>query len=95
MKIYIQGDVILKQCEKPSNIEIQKTDLLWKGQNHHHRIRGKFKIGKSQDKFFVHSKGCELFHEEHKPVALPDGFYELGIVVEYDHLTEESRQVID
>lgn len=95
MKYFQQGDVILKECEKPSNIEKLKTDLLWKGQNHHHRLRGKFMIGKVKDDLFVHSKGSELFHEEHKTLEIPEGFYKLDIVKEYDHFLEESRRVID
>jgi hypothetical protein len=95
--MYIQqGDVLLKQCEKPSGIKIDKTDLLWKGQNHHHRLRGKFRIAKdAKGDVFVHSKGAELFHEEHKTLSVHPGFYRLGIVQEYDHLLEESRAVID
>lgn len=94
--MYIQqGDVILKQCEKPNNIENLKTDLLFKGQQHHHRMRGDFMIGKSGDRIFLYSKGSELFHEEHKTLQIPAGFYELSNVVEYDHMLEESRRVID
>ena len=95
MNYFQQGDVLLKQCNKPSNVEKLKTDLLWKGANHHHRIKGKFMIGKSGDDIFVHSKGATLFHEEHKDIFLPEGFYKLGIVMEYDHQAEESRRVID
>lgn len=96
MKYYQQGDVLLKSCDKPSKAEILKTDLLHKGQNHHHKLRGKFAIAKDNEgKLFVHSKGSELYHEEHKTIEIPKGFYELGIVNEYDHWTEESRQVID
>jgi hypothetical protein len=76
-------------------VEKLKTDLLFRGRNHHHRIRGKFQIAKKADDIFVHSKGAELFHEEHKTIPLEEGFYKLNIVVEYDHLLEESRRVID
>lgn len=95
MKIFQQGDVLLKQTEKPLNVNILESDLLHKGQNHHHRVKGKFKIGENAEGRFVHSKGAVLFHEEHKDVVIPAGFYKLGIVMEYDHFLEESRQVID
>ena len=39
--------------------------------------------------------GCEVVHEEHKPIVLPPGEYDRIIVSEYDHFAEESRQVID
>lgn len=96
MEIYEQGDVLLFKCDKPKDIEKLDTDLLHKGQQHHHRLRGKFKIGiQKNGTRYIHSKGCELFHEEHKSIMLPEGFYKMGIVVEYDHQAEESRQVID
>lgn len=96
MTYFQQGDVLLKTCEKPREVIKLETDLLWRGQNHHHRLRGKFKIAKNDaGETFVHSKGAELFHEEHKTIQIPEGFYKLGIVLEYDHWLEESRQVID
>ena len=96
MKYFQQGDVLLKSCDKPSHIEKLETDLLHKGQAHHHRLRGKFKIATDKDgNKYVHSKGCELYHEEHKSIIIPEGFYKLGLVVEYDHFLEESRVVID
>lgn len=96
MKYYQQGDVLLKKTSKPKDIEILETDLLHKGQAHHHRMRGKFKIGANKNgERFVHSKGAELFHEEHKTIKIPEGFYKLDLVIEYDHFLEESRVVID
>lgn len=37
----------------------------------------------------------DLLHEEHHPVTLPPGLYRFGVVQEYDHFTEEARQVAD
>lgn len=34
-------------------------------------------------------------HEEHKPVTVPAGEYEIGIVQEYDHFKEEAKRVQD
>ena len=96
MKIYVQGDVLLKQIEKPKDVKILKTDLLHKGANHHHKLRGKFKIAVNKNgERFIHSKGCELYHEEHRSIQVSEGFYKMDIVVEYDHFLNESRQVID
>lgn len=95
MKIYQQGDVLLKTIPKPTGVTLEKTDLLYKGEQHHHRMKGKFKIATKGEQKFVHSKGATLFHEEHKDVEIPEGFYEMDIVREYDHALEESRRVID
>ena len=94
MKYYQQGDVLLKQCEKPKNVEILKTNILVSGQNDH-LLKGKFKIGKAGNDIFVHSRGCTVVHSEHKPIVVQEGFYVLGHVQEFDHFLEESRKVID
>lgn len=91
-----QGDCLLFQVEKaPKGLKVVKSDLMFKGQNHHHRLRGKFKMGVLEGKTYVVSNGAELFHEEHKTIKLPAGAYRLDHVQEYDHWLEESRQVID
>lgn len=96
MSYFQQGDVLLKQAEKtPKGLKPFKGDLLYKGQNHHHRVRGKFKIATKENVTFLISSGCELFHEEHKAIKIPKGNYQLDIVREYDHWREESRRVID
>jgi hypothetical protein len=93
--MYIQqGDVLVKKVQTVSGKSV-KTNLLWKGQQHHHRLKGKFKILKDGDRTFVRSNGCTLYHEEHKSLTIPKGDYELGIVQEYDHFDEEARAVID
>jgi hypothetical protein len=94
--MYIQhGDCLLKQCEKPTDIKILKTDIIYQGLNHSHKIRGKFRIAKRGDDVFLHSKGAEIYHAEHLPLKVPEGFWKLEVVKEYDHLLEESRKVID
>lgn len=92
-----QGDVLLKQQKQPDNFLLEEIngDLLWKGENHHHRMRGQFKIMKSGDDIYLSSNGATMFHEEHKDIDVPEGFYKLDIVREYDHWAEESRRVID
>lgn len=91
-----QGDVLVKSVKEiPDGARKLKTDLLFKGRNHHHRLKGKFAILKAGEKLFVKSSGATLFHEEHKDIKVPAGLYELDIVREYDHLLEESRRVID
>jgi hypothetical protein len=95
MKYWQQGDCLIKETKIPRAAKIAKTDILWQGANHHHRVKGKFKIKKDGDKIYLDSSGCTLFHEEHKDIDIPKGQYFLEIVKEYDHLLEEARQVID
>jgi hypothetical protein len=46
-------------------------------------------------RFVAANGGCFIGHPEHKPLVLDIGFYEIRRVIEYDHLLEESRIVID
>jgi len=39
--------------------------------------------------------GGTIQHEEHKPITLPPGEYQIGIVREYDHFAEEAHNVQD
>lgn len=40
-------------------------------------------------------KGARVVHEEHKEIVLPPGKFEVGRVQEYDHFTEEAKNVQD
>ena len=95
MNYYQQGDVLLFESDKPKGLKKLKTDLLHKGQQNHHRMRGKFSIGKVGDTVYLESTKSELFHEEHETIKIGKGFYRLGIALEYDHQLQESRRVID
>lgn len=91
------GDVILHEVEsipKGANKIAGKT--FHKGLNHSHDLRGSFSLHKhGEDLFLKAGKGCEIFHDEHKALKIPAGVYRKGVVLEYDHMAEESRQVID
>lgn len=39
--------------------------------------------------------GVEIIHEEHKPITVPEGDWEIGQVMEYNPFLMESRRVID
>jgi len=92
-----QGDVLLKMQEVlPKDITELKTDLIHNGDNHHHKMRGDFSVYQNGDDMLVLCRdNCELYHEEHNTIKMPEGLYKKSIVMEYDHLLEESRQVID
>lgn len=36
-----------------------------------------------------------IVHDEHKPLPIPEGYYRIGGVKEYDYLTQMQRRVID
>lgn len=97
MNYFQTGDVLYKETQAiPKGAKKVAGNLIHKGQNHHHTIKGKFELFELDGKMFIESKtDCALEHEEHKTITLPKGKYEKGIVVEYDHFLEESRAVVD
>jgi hypothetical protein len=36
-----------------------------------------------------------ITHEEHKPLSIPEGIYQIGRVKEYDYFRQMQRKVID
>ena len=90
-----QGDVLLKEHRLEENLKPINTDLLHKGEQHHHTLSGDFNIFEKEGIRYLDSRGCNLNHEEHKTIKIPKGFYKLEFVQEYDHFLEESRAVID
>lgn len=93
---YQTGDVLyFKVASIPKTAKAIKGDLVWKGQNHHHRAKGKFKIRKDTNTIYLDVTKCTMVHEEHKPIKLPKGEYKIKIVQEYSHWDEESKAVID
>lgn len=97
--MYLQtGDVLYKRIDSvPKEAKKVKGDLVYKGQNHHHRLSGGvFSILKDGENTFLDvSRATKAVHEEHKSVVIPKGKYTIDIVQEYDHFLEESRRVID
>lgn len=92
-----QGDVLAKKIkELPQGLNIVNGNLIHKGRDHHHLIDGDFSLYAVGDDFYIEARGiCRLTHPEHKDIDLPAGLYRKDIVMEYDHLAEDSRRVID
>lgn len=94
-----QGDVILKKVESIKGIKLNHLTLA-KGEKtgHHHTItKGEAELYEKDGILFlkVISTHATLTHQEHKPIVIDNGNYEIGIVKEYDHFAEEARNVAD
>lgn len=46
-------------------------------------------------KYIVVREEAYLRHEEHKPILVPPGTYEMDLVREYDYEKDEMRRVVD
>lgn len=96
--MYFQtGDVLYhERKEIPEGFTRIQGDLIHQGRDHPHTIQGAFGLYTQGEKMFIEAvEPCKLLHPEHHSIMIPPGIYEKGIVLEYDHLLEESRQVID
>jgi hypothetical protein len=99
-----QGDVCIEEKKIPRSARPKSGLVLAEGETtgHAHRLRvpeGVVAELLQEDKgdLYLRVSGgtVELVHEEHKPILIEEGEYQIGRVLEYDYDTEESRQVQD
>jgi hypothetical protein len=110
MKCYRQGDVIIKQINKISDLteyQEKQDTILAEGETKGHKhkiIEGQVKLmvlKTAVNALFplmvlrVLSEKAVLFHEEHNQIELPYGDYQVLIQREYDWFTEGIRRVLD
>ena len=97
------GDLLIRAVpEIPSGLTKQADTILALGEatGHHHRlVNGQATVYADSNgkKYFevAEEEGCELVHEEHKPIEIPKGNYEVVIEKEYEPFTEAIRTVAD
>jgi hypothetical protein len=101
-----QGDVLLEKIDKlPSGVQkvdTGKTVILAEGETtgHYHGIedKGVLLYNGTQGKRYVHNttkKAVTLTHQEHKPITVDPGIWEIGIVREHDYFQDMERKVVD
>jgi hypothetical protein len=104
MKQIQQGDVLLKRVDSlPEGASAAKKDsrgvVLAEGEvtGHYHGITNKAaKLFQHAGKTYLKAlKNVTLRHQEHKPITVPPGTYEIDRVQEYDYLAQISRPVAD
>ena len=101
-----QGDVLLlpvKSFPKDSKqIKDQRGVVLAEGEitGHYHGIEDEgvaLMEAPSGARFVVNSgkKAATLRHQEHKPISVPPGIFQIGIVREKDWFQDMVRNVVD
>ena len=93
MRIYRQGDVLLREVQIPTGAQPITTDILVRGEatGHAHRVRG-MQVLQHEQRMFVRGEG-QLTHEEHDLVTVPKGDYEVLRQREYN--PQQNRLVQD
>jgi len=95
---YQQGDCLFKTIPSiPKKAKVDKTGILIKSPatGHAHVVKGAKVLSEGDKTYIQADKKCKVVHEEHFDMILPKGLYEYSVPLEYDHMTEESRAVID
>jgi hypothetical protein len=99
--IFRQGEVLLTRIAKkklPNGLK-PKDNVLAYGEatGHHHRLDRQAQVLTDGHIQFVvvDAASSILEHEEHKPVTLPQGIYQVTIQREYDIVRDEVRKVMD
>ena len=98
MKYYQQGDVLLLPVKAVKGT--QRDNHLAEGEvtGHFHGANGAGAMvleDKKGTRYLDAPSGARVTHQEHKPIKVAPGKYEVKIVKEYDHLAEVEREVKD
>ena len=101
-RMYQQGDVILIRSDVTvlkEDCKVLKHTRLAEGEatGHYHEAVGEdVELIVVGDTWYLSApNGAEVTHQEHDTITVPPGTYERRIVQEYDHFTEEARDVVD
>lgn len=98
MKYWQQGDQLLKETKIPRFAKKMTTLVIQESQvtGHKHEAVGAVQqLEKDGLRYLRAVEPFKLTHQEHNTIELPAGDYAISTVMEYDHLTEEARQVAD
>lgn len=97
-----QGDVLLRKLDTmpdgKSTIIAKKRLVLAHGESGHSHVLeddDAILIQQGERILLQLTKDATVVHEEHKPVTLSPGIWEIGRVREYDWFQRMERQVID
>ena len=86
-KMYRQGDILFRKVESlPRKPRKLKTDIIVKGEatGHAHRIEHGTLFMSGAVMFIEADKGATIVHEEHAPIELEPGIYEVVRQREFD-----------
>ena len=99
MKLYRQGDVLLKSIESlPKGVTKNDSKVLAYGEvtGHSHRFEGEGVVTYGNPIQYIDVQmPSPLIHEEHKEVIILPGIYEVLHEREWDYIDKEMKKVVD
>ena len=98
-----QGDVLIQKIDKlPSGLRPMtdtRGSVLAEGEatGHYHCAEGEVELFEAEDGtlYLSVTEEATVSHQEHKPITLEPGVYQIGIVQEYDYLKGMMWDVVD
>ena len=99
--MYRHGDLLIVRRESiPENLRVRESCVLAEGEatGHAHRVRGGATVledDKGLTYVRVTEEGAVVTHEEHAPITLPPGEYEVVRQREFDPFEQATRKVAD
>lgn len=97
-----QGDVLLRKLEtmpkgEPNSVTRKRLVLAHGESGHSHVIEDdEAELIQIGERMLLNlPKAATVVHEEHGPITLSPGIWEIGRVKEYDYFQHMIRQVID
>jgi hypothetical protein len=101
MKIFRQGDVLLRQVSKlPETAQRKQDKVLAYGEatGHKHQFTSNFAdlyVDVDGKQYALLVETALLEHEEHADIEVPKGTYEVVIQREFDLVENQFRRVLD
>lgn len=93
------GDLMIcKISEIPNDAKKVETNVLAYGEvtGHKHQLLGQVQMFEHNgQKFFELEQNTDLVHEEHKPIKISKGKYQVINEREFDPFAEEIQKVLD
>lgn len=97
-----QGDVLIRRVnEIPEKAKVESKDsiilALGETTGHFHGIDciGAEILDHAGTRYIKLPTSAILKHQEHNPIEIPAGLYQIGIVQEYDYFSKMTRKVVD
>lgn len=100
MRMYRHGDLLIRKCEPKNGLKVVENKVVEEGEatGHYHRIQGDggtVLVDEQETKYIEVGELVEITHEEHNPITIPPGFYEVVRQREYNPYEEAVRYVQD
>ncbi len=101
--LYQQGDVLIESVGAlpPHTSPVPRRNgrfVLARGEatGHAHSVADGIELFSLGGALFCHAGApFTILHEEHKPITVPAGTYQVRRVREYDHFSDEALEVMD